>query len=114
MKTIPILIALFVASFSTKASVVPVQAYYESKDEPFMISYIWGVSSGIQFATAINSDKGGNNLFCVPDDVVITNDDSIGIFEREIYDSAGKKKYPDDTPISLVYLFALEKLYPCK
>ena len=96
------------------ANVVPIQEYYKYKEEPFMISYVWGVSSGILLATTINADKGGNNLFCMPEDVVITNDDSIGLLEREIYDTAGGKIYPDETPISMIYLFALEKLYPCK
>jgi hypothetical protein len=100
-------------SYSSWSNVVPISEYYKNKQEPFMISYIWGVSGGILLAATINSDKGGNRLFCMPTDLVITNEESVGILEQELFDKKGNKRYSDETPISMVYLFALEKLYPC-
>ena len=107
------LILLFV-SCSAWSNIVPVAEYYKYKEEPFMISYVWGVSGGILLAATINSDKGGNKLFCMPANLVITNEESVAILERELFDKAGAKRYSDETPISMVYLYALEKMYPCK
>lgn len=105
-----ILVAISCPAWS---NVVPIGEYYKNKDEPFMISYVWGVSGGILLAATINSDKGGNKLFCMPADLVIKNEDSVSILEQELFDRKGNKRYPDETPISMVYLFALEKMFPC-
>lgn len=107
------LLIMFSISFSSWGSVVPIAEYYKYKEEPFMISYVWGVSSGILLAATINSDKGGNKLFCMPTDLVITNEESMSILEQELFDGKGNKRYSGETPVSMVYLFALEKIYPC-
>jgi len=109
-----ILFALLFISFSAQSGSVPIAEYYKYKEEPFMISYVWGVSGGIMLSATINAQKGGNRLFCIPVDVEITNEESVGILERELYNETETKKYSDETSISMVYLSALEKMYPCE
>ena len=112
MKTIVFL--MFCTCASNSYSTVQVSAYDEFKNEPFMISFVWGATSGLLVAAAVNEEKGGNKLFCTPEDLAISNEEAIKIFESELYDKSRNKKYADETPISMVFLFALEKKYPCK
>jgi len=105
---------LLCISFSAQGGTVPIAEYYKYKEEPFMISYVWGVSGGIMLSVTINAQQGGNRLFCIPVDIEITNEESVGILERELYNEGGTKMYSDETSISMVYLSALQKMYPCK
>jgi uncharacterized integral membrane protein len=57
VKTSSTLLLLLVA-FQSQAT-VPVSYYEEYKDEPYMISYVWGATSGLMIAAEINEDKGG-------------------------------------------------------
>lgn len=113
MNRILIFIAVSLLSLSAQCNVVPISEYYKYKEEPFMISYVWGMSGGILLATTVNEDKGGNKLFCMSGDFIITNEESVKILESELYGENGAKKYPDETPVSMVYLSALEKMFPC-
>jgi hypothetical protein len=108
-----IVVLLSLASVGVYAT-VPISAYEEFRAEPFMESYLWGVSSGFLTAAAISEEKGIEPLFCVPPDVAISNEDSVAIFEKELYDKEGSIKHPAHTPISLVFLLAMENLYPCE
>ncbi|MCA0895133.1 hypothetical protein [Microbulbifer agarilyticus] len=113
MKKVLINLALFLLCSPVVAQ-VPVSEYYENSDEPFMVSYIWGVSSGMLALSAIRNQNSGHRTFCIPEERVITNSESIAIFEAELTDGLGLKKHPEDTPISVVFLMALESRFPCR
>ena len=112
MKKAIVNLALFLFC-SSAVSEVPISEYYKNSDEPFMVSYIWGVSSGMLAISAVRNQKSGHRTFCIPDERVITNGESIEIFEAELTDGLGLKKHPEETPISIVYLMALESRFPC-
>lgn len=50
----------------------------------------------------------------MPDDLVISNERAVEIFEEQLYDDDGKHRYPGHVPIAMVFLFALERMYPCE
>ncbi|HEY9136196.1 MAG TPA: hypothetical protein VIM85_10425 [Pseudomonadales bacterium] len=92
---------------------VTLKMYKEMKNEQFILSYVWGLTKGMVYVATINESKGGNVLFCPPDEYVFTGNNAIKLLDQEISGPLKIQKYSDDTPIELIYLYALEKKFPC-
>lgn len=79
------------------------------KSENFTTSYIWGMARGMLWISTIQADAGGKALFCIPTEQSFSGEDVTNMLDVEI----SKVNYKETDPVEMIFLFALEKNYPC-
>jgi len=78
--------------------------------------YIKGVGDGLHLASVFLEMNGRPPLFCLPDRSVLTAQDLVSIFKRELEESNRKRgiKQTKTLPVPLLLLLGLQSTFPCK
>jgi len=95
---------------------------YKTSDETITVSeYDWlmnrliGAYEGIGWVNALNDQQGKPQVFCPPDDFVISKDYLRGMLDEEIRaHNFSSKPYPDDMPMDAIVMFAAQSRFPCR
>jgi hypothetical protein len=88
------------------------QKYPNTKES--MGTYVAGLRDGILLFDVYNTKyKNSKRIFC--SDEVFSTEKTIAMLELEIADpTSGKPSYPDDFPLVLILIKAIERFVPCK
>lgn len=90
------------------------QALVSGSIGPVLSTYMSGVGNGYVWANGELKARKLPLLFCAPK-MALTQDNFLQVLIKEIKEPTNQRKeWPDDTPIELVLLSALEQLFPCK
>src|ERR1035438_7029748 len=78
-------------------------------------AYIEGVGHGIQTASVVARIQGNKQLYCIPDKLILTGENYMGMIDREIKEQA--RIEPDEVlgkrPLGVVLLYALTETFAC-
>lgn len=108
-----IAIGLGIASPSyAKSPTVEMYQAASGDDKALFEFYVWGLAEAYMWATIAVEEKGGEPLFCPPEQLAVTNDQKISILERWLEHSAGESTTP--RYLALEVLLALEYAFPCE
>lgn len=75
--------------------------------------YLIGVSDGLAWANAELEGDGKPPLFCVPDELSLTVDQTQQIFESEIRSQTELGIENEDWPLTSIMSLAMQRTFPC-
>ena len=112
-----VLAALFLQLFISLASAITVSEFEKGKknDKDYIKTFITGVGYGFSWIIAILISEGRPQLYCVPGNLVLNDDNYIKIIDDELVeDEKSNKSYSQSDSIELILFFGLERTFPCK
>lgn len=80
------------------------------KSAPVVRSFVSGIQEGMTLMHAVNSRTSGKMMYCLPDNLAITADQTLSILERFLDQNP---QFAND-PVSVALLGALAGSFPCK
>ena len=74
--------------------------------------YLEGVGSGFSWYNVFIVQKGGEPIFCEPENMSLNHLNYINLIEH--YSKTFPKLSSDDMPVNMILLYALVEAFPCK
>jgi hypothetical protein len=105
-------LAILYFAFTVNASTVLFKNYRDEKRKShrnFNKLYLDGAKGGLIAYNLLLKERHLKSNFCLPTNLALTVEKAEDIMFRQ----AVKMSDPDDTPIEVILLFALEELFPC-
>ncbi|WP_265529103.1 Rap1a/Tai family immunity protein [Sphingomicrobium marinum] len=76
----------------------------------FNLLYLHGVSQGLSWANVAMEMDGKQPIYCPPENLTITVDQNVQILR----DHTDNNPEIEDFPVALVFLLAVENVFPCE